>query len=86
MNRLLVSRLASIHFAATPAAAQNLLTEGANPATVHVTGNTGIDAVLYVRDRLTDGSLPTRSWPFLDERKKADLSNCTSARKFWLGL
>lgn len=86
MNRLLVSRLASIHFAATPAAAQNLLTEGANPATIHVTGNTGIDAVLYVRDRLVDGSLPTRSWPFLDERKKLILVTAHRRESFGLGF
>jgi UDP-N-acetylglucosamine 2-epimerase (non-hydrolysing) len=56
-NRVLVSRLASLHFAPTPGAATNLLKEGVDAASVTVTGNPGIDAVLYVRERLSDGRL-----------------------------
>jgi UDP-N-acetylglucosamine 2-epimerase (non-hydrolysing) len=37
--------VAQVHLAPTRWAAENLLREGKNPATVHVTGNTGIDAV-----------------------------------------
>jgi UDP-N-acetylglucosamine 2-epimerase (non-hydrolysing) len=37
---------------------------------VHVTGNTGIDAVLQVRDRLLFGTLPRRDWSFLPPGKK----------------
>ena len=54
-NRLLAGRIASLHFAATTWAADNLLREGTAPATITVTGNTGIDAVLHVRDRLRQG-------------------------------
>jgi UDP-N-acetylglucosamine 2-epimerase (non-hydrolysing) len=86
MNRLLVSRLASIHFAATPMAAKNLLTEGTNRDTVHVTGNTGIDAVLYVRDRLAAGSLPMVQWPFLDARKKLVLVTAHRRESFGQGF
>ncbi|BDC52506.1 UDP-N-acetylglucosamine 2-epimerase [Bryobacterales bacterium F-183] len=56
-NRVLTGRLATLHFAATGGARQNLLNEGVNPASVFVTGNTGIDAVLHVRDGLESGSL-----------------------------
>lgn len=56
-NRVLTGRLASLHFAATEGARQNLLKENVDPATVFVTGNTGIDAVLHVRDGLASGSL-----------------------------
>jgi UDP-N-acetylglucosamine 2-epimerase (non-hydrolysing) len=52
MNRVLTSRLASIHFAATAWAAQNLRDEGVSEEDIFVTGNTGIDAVLSVRDSL----------------------------------
>ena len=52
MNRVLTSRLATLHFAATEGAAQNLRREGVHAATIFVTGNTGIDAVLAVRDSL----------------------------------
>ena len=35
-----------------------------------MTGNTGIDAVLYVRDRLEEGSLCAPEWPQLDPSRK----------------
>src|SRR6202035_1214958 len=50
-NRVLTSRLASLHFAPTPRSAENLAREGITQG-VTVTGNTGIDAVLYIRDLL----------------------------------
>lgn len=52
MNRLLTTRLTSLHFAATAGAAENLKREGIDPKTIFVTGNTGIDAVLAVRATL----------------------------------
>ncbi len=52
MNRVLTSRLASLHFAATEGAAVNLRREGVEESNIFVTGNTGIDAVLAVRDSL----------------------------------
>jgi UDP-N-acetylglucosamine 2-epimerase (non-hydrolysing) len=55
MNRVLASRLVSLHFAATPWAAANLTAEGIPSSRVTVTGNTGIDALLYVRDALESG-------------------------------
>ena len=70
MNRVLTSRLAQLHFAATEKAAENLRREGVVPDSIHVTGNTGIDAVLYVRDGLTQGKLRGREWPELDAAKK----------------
>jgi UDP-N-acetylglucosamine 2-epimerase (non-hydrolysing) len=46
MNRVMTSRLASIHFAPTEQARAALLAEGIPPADVHLTGNTVIDALL----------------------------------------
>ena len=57
MNRVLTGRLTSLHFAATEGAAQNLYREGVDPAAVMVTGNTGIDAVLHVKQALDAGKL-----------------------------
>jgi UDP-N-acetylglucosamine 2-epimerase (non-hydrolysing) len=57
MNRVLTGRLASLHFAATEGAAQNLYREGVDPAAVIVTGNTGIDTVLHVKQSLDAGKL-----------------------------
>lgn len=45
VNRVAASHLASLHFAPTAAAQDNLLREGIDPETVHLTGNTGVDAL-----------------------------------------
>jgi UDP-N-acetylglucosamine 2-epimerase (non-hydrolysing) len=52
MNRVLTTKLSTLHFAPTLRARQNLLDEGVPTERVLVTGNTGIDALLYTRDRL----------------------------------
>ena len=70
MNRVVTSRLAAFHFAPTPRAAENLVTEGVDRARIHVTGNTGIDAVLYVRDALQSGRLAGSDWPWLDGSRR----------------
>ena len=70
MNRVLTSHLANLHFAATEKAAENLRREGVAPCSITVTGNTGIDAVLYVRDGLAQGTLRGRDWTELDASKK----------------
>jgi UDP-N-acetylglucosamine 2-epimerase (non-hydrolysing) len=46
MNRVMTTRLASIHFAPTAQAQAALLAEGIPAADVHLTGNTVIDALL----------------------------------------
>ena len=53
MNRVLAGRLAQWHFAPTATARDNLLAEGLDPAGIHVTGNTVIDALLQVARRDT---------------------------------
>lgn len=70
MNRVVTTRLAALHFAATDWAACNLRSEGVAAGRISVTGNSGIDAVLHVRDRLEAGKLCGRAWPQLDETKK----------------
>jgi UDP-N-acetylglucosamine 2-epimerase (non-hydrolysing) len=57
-NRKLTGGLAALHFAPTQRAADNLRAENVDPATITVTGNTVIDALLDVVARLrTDRSL-----------------------------
>jgi UDP-N-acetylglucosamine 2-epimerase (non-hydrolysing) len=51
-NRKLTGSLASIHFAPTDLARDNLLKEGMSPDTIHVTGNTVIDALHMMTNRL----------------------------------
>ena len=70
MNRVLASHLTALHFAATEKAAQNLRDENVPADSIHVTGNTGIDAVLFVREALEQGTLRGREWLELDASKK----------------
>ena len=70
MNRLLTSRLAALHFAPTALSAANLAAEGIARESIHVTGNTGIDAVLYVRDALESGALPAPPFPGLNPARR----------------
>jgi UDP-N-acetylglucosamine 2-epimerase (non-hydrolysing) len=52
MNRRLAGSISSIHFAPTDRARQNLLRENISSDSVHVTGNTVIDALLCVVERM----------------------------------
>ena len=45
MNRRLVSQIATLHFAATEHNSATLLAEGIAPSSIHVTGNTVVDAL-----------------------------------------
>lgn len=52
MNRLITSRIATYHFSPTPLSRQNLLNEGVNEQSIVVTGNTVIDALYIVVDKI----------------------------------
>lgn len=52
INRCLVGRIADLHFTPTKQARQTLLNEGVAGPNVFVTGNTVIDALLWVRERV----------------------------------
>ena len=52
MNRRLASPLAQWHFCPTDISRDNLLREAIAGEQIHVTGNTVVDALLWVRDRL----------------------------------
>jgi UDP-N-acetylglucosamine 2-epimerase (non-hydrolysing) len=56
LNRVLTGRMASWHFAPTTRAARHLSAEGVPVDRIHVTGNTGIDALLYTRSQLESGA------------------------------
>jgi UDP-N-acetylglucosamine 2-epimerase (non-hydrolysing) len=86
MNRVLAGRLTSLHFAATEWAAGNLRREGVDPAAICVTGNTGIDAVLWVRDRLESGGLTPVLLPGLDPKKKLIVVTAHRRESFGTGF
>lgn len=74
MNRKLTGSIAQYHFAPTEKSKQNLLNEGISAERIFVTGNTVIDALHWVTEKLEiDSSLRTeasKSFQFLDETKK----------------
>ncbi len=74
INRKVTGAIADLHFAPTEAARANLQREGVDPATIFVTGNTVIDALLSVIPKLqNDADLKAeldRKFAFLDARKK----------------
>jgi UDP-N-acetylglucosamine 2-epimerase (non-hydrolysing) len=69
MNRVLTTRLAALHFAATEWAADNLLREGVDRSSIEVTGNTGIDAVLSVSASLAKGLLRGTPLPINGDKR-----------------
>ena len=50
INRKIASVVADLHFAPTETSRENLLKEGVNPETIHVTGNPVIDALQMVAE------------------------------------
>jgi UDP-N-acetylglucosamine 2-epimerase (non-hydrolysing) len=68
-NRKLTGTLASLHFAPTAQSRANLLGENVNAERVHVTGNTVIDALLWVQNKLQTETALAQSlqarFPFL---------------------
>jgi UDP-N-acetylglucosamine 2-epimerase (non-hydrolysing) len=52
INRVLTSHIADLHFAPTEKSKENLLLEGIREESIIVTGNTVIDALLWVRQKI----------------------------------
>ncbi|MBZ0113700.1 MAG: UDP-N-acetylglucosamine 2-epimerase (non-hydrolyzing) [Thermoanaerobaculia bacterium] len=63
MNRSVVGRLASLHFAPTESARRNLLREGISESTIEVTGNTVIDSLYTMRDLVSGLPAPDLGLP-----------------------
>jgi len=55
-NRQLTGKLATYHFAPTPSAAQNLLSEGVKKENIIITGNTVIDALFLTRTNIENNA------------------------------
>ena len=68
MNRQLTGRLASIHFAPTELAKQQLINEKILPSQIFVTGNTVIDALISVIKEIENNNT-------IEERIKLNLKN-----------
>ena len=72
-NRKLTSAITNYHFAPTAGSKDNLLNEGVSENEITVTGNTVIDALFWVREKLNkDGSLSSElasRFDYLDPNK-----------------
>jgi len=73
-NRKLTGALADLHFAPTDTARDNLLQENVPDKSIHVTGNTVIDALCHVEESIKNNA-PLRTelasrFPFIDVDKK----------------
>ncbi len=86
MNRLLTGRIASYHFAATESAAQNLYREGVEASRVTVTGNTGIDAVVYINDALETGRITGLNETLAPAQKKLIVVTAHRRESFGAGF
>ncbi|EPS3431549.1 non-hydrolyzing UDP-N-acetylglucosamine 2-epimerase [Vibrio alginolyticus] len=73
-NRRLTGVLTNYHFAPTETSKENLLRENFSPEDIVVTGNTVIDALLMVKDKIeSDSDLSATlaaQFPFLDDSKE----------------
>ncbi len=58
MNRRLITQIADFHFAPTPTAKKRLLEEGIPISNLIETGNTGIDALLWMQKKLAGRKKP----------------------------
>lgn len=73
-NRKMSGVLTQFHFAPTDLSKQNLLDEGYSEDSIYVTGNTVIDALLTMKEKIEKDislqSLLAEQFPFLDEAKR----------------
>lgn len=75
MNRRLTSQLTYHHFVPTEISKQNLLKEGYAEETIMITGNTAIDSLLYVKNKLNEGLLHPASYVYDIVRESRDQYN-----------
>lgn len=90
INRKITGDIADFHFAPTPTARANLIAEKVDPASIHVTGNTVIDALFSAVAMIeTNQEFQTRfaaQFPFLDSTKKLILVTGHRRENFGIGF
>jgi UDP-N-acetylglucosamine 2-epimerase (non-hydrolysing) len=86
MNRVVTTRLGALHFAPTEGSARNLRSEGVPEERITITGNPGIDAVLWMRDALVQGRVKAGDWSFLDPSKRLIVVTAHRRESFGEGL
>lgn len=86
LNRVLTTRLAALHFPPTEGARENLLGEGVPADRIAVTGNTGIDAVLWVAGELAAGRMEAPAWPWTGLGRRLILVTAHRRESFGAGM
>lgn len=73
MNRVLISKIASLHFAPTHLSKTNLIKENIDKNNIHVTGNTVMDSLLEMHKKIQEPEIiknMAKKFNFLDQSKK----------------
>lgn len=84
MNRQVTGRIATYHFAPTPLSRQNLLAEGVKGELITVTGNTVIDALYMVVDKIKHNKSLDTELKVLLKNAGYDVNRLASGRKLIL--
>lgn len=84
MNRQITGRIATYHFAPTPLSKQNLLAEGVQEGHIHVTGNTVIDALYMVVDKIKNDKALDTELENLLKQADYDVNRLVGGRKLVL--
>jgi len=90
INRKLTAGIADLHFAPTQLAKENLLLEGIKESAIHITGNSVIDALLEISDKLKNSpNLQQRvqtQFTFLSKHKRLVLVTGHRRENFGTGF
>ena len=84
MNRQLTGRIATWHFAPTPLSRQNLLAENVADSQITVTGNTVIDALYWVVDKIKHDASLSQQLDAELQRAGYDVQRLADGRKLVL--
>ncbi|MCR9012819.1 non-hydrolyzing UDP-N-acetylglucosamine 2-epimerase [Gabonibacter chumensis] len=84
MNRQITGRIATHHFAPTPLSRRNLLNEGVEEQNILVTGNTVIDALYTVVDRINNDTVLNTQLQEQLKRAGYDTGRLTGGKKLVL--
>ncbi len=84
MNRLITGRIATYHFSPTPLSKENLLKENVAETAITVTGNTVIDALYMVVDKIKTNSTLSDELAALLKTAGYDISRLANGKKLVL--
>lgn len=84
MNRLITGRIATWHFSPTPLSKENLLKENVSESAITVTGNTVIDALYLVVEKIKNDAALGKELEFLLASAGYDISRLGNGKKMVL--